>query len=346
MCDPEAPTSCVFVRACPDEYLCAGREMWAKSRRPFAFTLVELLVVIAIVSILIGLILPAVQSAREAARRTQCTNNLKQIGLAILDYESSQRKFPLGNDAKESPVLPNWGPYNFSAFIRVLPQLEEIALYDQFDLGTHITELPNVYLVGTRLALIHCPSETAAATSFHEGFSITVAHTNYVLSVGLRWFGFCPRDPNPRRDNGLFWESGNPVRRKQLIDGASKTVMVGERARGLLPDVETWSWWVSGYSGDSMFVTFHPINRAHQITSVEKNSDYTALYGGLSSFHPGGVNLCFADGHVVFVSDETESWDLTDADITETCTSDVLSQSPGVLQALSTRNGGEVVSGY
>jgi prepilin-type N-terminal cleavage/methylation domain-containing protein len=197
MCDPEAPTSCVFVRACPDEYLCAGREMWAKSRRPFAFTLVELLVVIAIVSILIGLILPAVQSAREAARRTQCTNNLKQIGLAILDYESSQRKFPLGNDAKESPVLPNWGPYNFSAFIRVLPQLEEIALYDQFDLGTHITELPNVYLVGTRLALIHCPSETAAATSFHEGFSITVAHTNYVLSVGLRWFGFCPRDPNP-----------------------------------------------------------------------------------------------------------------------------------------------------
>jgi prepilin-type N-terminal cleavage/methylation domain-containing protein/prepilin-type processing-associated H-X9-DG protein len=320
--------------------------MPTNTRRRVAFTLVELLVVIAIISVLIGLILPAVQSAREAARRTGCTNNLKQIGLAIKNYESVHRTFPLGNDTKESPVFPTWGPYNFSAFVRLLPQLEEENLYKRFNLGKSVTEPPNVDLVGTRLELLHCPSESATTTSFHDGFSLTVAHTSYVLSAGSRWFGFCPSEPRPPRDNGLFWESGDPVRLKQVTDGTSKTIMIGERARGRYPDVARWAWWVSGYGGDTMSVAFHPINKAHLVKSLVNNSDYTALYGGLSSFHPGGVNLCFADGRVTFQSDETPSWDLTDSDIEQMCKSDEVSQAPGILQALSTRNGGEVGSGY
>jgi prepilin-type N-terminal cleavage/methylation domain-containing protein/prepilin-type processing-associated H-X9-DG protein len=310
-----------------------------------AFTLVELLVVIAIVSILIGLLLPAVQSAREAARRTQCTNNLRQIGLAILNYEGKHKVLPAGNyDPRESPVIPKWGPYNFSAFVQLLPDLDEQNLFERFSRRKHVTEPPNASLVGTTIESLHCPSESAARTSFHQGFSITVGHTNYVLSAGSFWDGFCEQEVHPPRNNGLFWDRASRIGIKNIKDGASKTIMIGERARGLFPDAEKWSWWVSGYGGDTMFVTFHPINKAFH--PGDGNAYSTSLYGGVSSFHPGGVNLCFADGSVHFMSEELPSWDLTDAEIDQMCTSDELSQKPGILQAWSTRNGGEAVSGY
>jgi prepilin-type processing-associated H-X9-DG protein len=320
-----------------------------KKKDRVAFTLVELLVVIGIVSTLIGLILPAVQSAREAARRTQCKNNLRQVGLAILNYEGLHRRFPPGNyDPRESPTVSGWGPYNFSAYARILPWLEQRGVYERLDFKKHVTEPPNVGFVGSPMGLLHCPTEPAASTSFNANFGLTVAHTSYVLSVGSRWFGFCD-EPNQSRNNGLFWEHPDDIKVKNVEDGLSKTIMIGERARALYPDVESWGWWISGYGGDTLFVTFHPINKAHRIKfdpQNPKNSDYTGLYGGLSSFHPGGVNLCFADGSVHFVSDTVGSWDLTDDDIEQMCMSDQISQSPGVLQQLSTRSGDGPAGGY
>jgi prepilin-type processing-associated H-X9-DG protein len=262
---------------------------------------------------------------------------------------------PLGNDAMPSVRLPSWGPFNFSAHLRLLPYLEEGTLHDRFRLDLHITDAANLPLLATNIEMFHCPSEWSRQVSLYTGAwdsfpeTLLVAHTNYVGSHGSRWYGFCSSHPRPARrfNNGVIMEEPVRVRFKDITDGASKTILFAERARGRMPDPESWNWWADGYGGSTLFIAFHPINKSHMVTGLQFNSDYSALYGGASSFHPGGANVCFVDGSVHFLADDTDSWDLTDADIAAMCDVNTpFGPKPGIFQALTTRNGGEVIRSY
>ncbi len=135
-------------------------------RQVRAFTLIELLVVIAIISVLIALLLPAVQSAREAARRAQCTNNLKQIGLALANYESANGCYPYGVALEN--IGPNglWGMANWywpgsSMFVRMLPYLEQVPLFNAWNFSYICDDVQNTTVQGTGLSTLRCPSDAS-----------------------------------------------------------------------------------------------------------------------------------------------------------------------------------------
>src|SRR6516164_9548103 len=124
------------------------------------FTLIELLVVIAIIAILIGLLLPAVQAAREAARRAQCTNNLKQIALAASNYHDVNGCFPGGSYSPVSKPAAWHFAQNFSCFVRMLPFSEQSAMYNAVNFNNNYGSFTNVTIAGVRLSMLTCPSDT------------------------------------------------------------------------------------------------------------------------------------------------------------------------------------------
>jgi len=298
----------------------------ASLRRP-GFTLVELLVVIAIIGILIALLLPAVQAAREAARRSQCTNNLKQLALGFHNYHDSHKTFPPGlvkmgtwfqqNSCPEGSC----GTWSWSAFI--LPFVEQAPLYDMLQ-STKIPsdvalEDPNVLAaMQNEIALFRCPSDIAPATNnrrrvpalSNTGNSdcssgcVAVATSNYVGANDSRRLY-----RNYNQFNGFigYGQTGsNPPRCRpmaEFIDGTSNTIALGERAweigsRRLRAAV------VAMANGDS---ANH--NRRGQVYAMAGgrwplNCTYTSRCSrGFSSLHPGGANFALVDGSVRFISE-------------------------------------------
>ena len=304
-------------------------------RRIRAFTLVELLVVIAIIGILIALLLPAVQAAREAARRSQCTNNLKQIGLSLHNYHSSLSTFPplkvlWSNGAiyRGWPVRPstsNWGPHwAWSALI--LPYMEQRPLSDMIGVNTKSGVRGNppadaravpAEPLGTKISGYLCPSdpdvrhgwsrryrvtaEVSAAPSLDvTGTSVQLGKSNYVISGDAAWYS-------------VGNEVSNPI--GSFLDGTSVTMFVGEREDqnmngGAWPGDE--GWLAHG------FRPMWPPNAQYRIpTPLPTDPGYTnppapRITGqgrnhGLSSMHPGGVNVLFVDGAVHFLSESIES---------------------------------------
>ena len=204
----------------------AATKLMAFARRRSAFTLVELLVVIAIIGIMVGLLLPAVQAAREAARRMSCQNNLKQLGLALHNYESSFKMFPpstvaLGGSASQ--------PWSGQAFL--LPYLEGNSTFEKinFSVGYHHstnqTLFPPMGIAATRVSVLMCPSEPedrariSTTTNMPEHYPL-----NYVMNVG-RYLVF---DPVTQRDGGAAFAVNARIKPNAFLDGLSNTLAFSE----------------------------------------------------------------------------------------------------------------------
>jgi prepilin-type N-terminal cleavage/methylation domain-containing protein/prepilin-type processing-associated H-X9-DG protein len=351
---------------------------------PRGFTLIELLVVISIIGVLIALLLPAVQSAREASRRAQCINNLKQLALAAHNYESANGCFPMGSVLNICTISPNqWvsvGDYitSHSIFVAMLPQMENSALYNAVNFSVNIHLSPNMTVQRSQTSALLCPSDSRAWqidqpddwVSDFPTAQLRVAHTSYAASTGT-WFHLArnPSSSPPQpilsaQDNGIFYVHSR-TRIAEVTDGTSNTFLLGERR---LPEgtPQDWMWWYDSWLGSSLFNTLAPINPWRQVSQSVGGStppwpgyeDY-AFVDSASSRHPGGANFAMADGSVRFVKETIQSWPVDSLGNPTTMVNGGGGQYPfdgttlytflpgarlGVYQALSTRNGGETIS--
>lgn len=328
-----------------------------------AFTLVELLVVIAIIGILVALLLPAVQAAREAARRMDCRNNLKQIGLALQNYHCTHNVLPPGRFV--NPV--NGQGHCFSAYAHLLPYLEANSLFVQINFNYNPEDAINAPVLNQTIPYFQCPSDQ------HYKLQGDSAVHNYPLNTGTT-YPVSPRSSTGKPVTGIFFENSS-VRFADITDGTSQTVCVGETViseggptvwdgvsptngfiltqgndnlyngpeltdyasqcsgTGLLLQQTRGSRWLYGAPGHSMYNHMRAPNDPGVDCrgGIPHSTKTDALWQALSlnvtchSRHPGGVQALFCDGHVQFVSNgiDLKTW-----------------------QSLGTRNGDETVGDF
>jgi prepilin-type N-terminal cleavage/methylation domain-containing protein/prepilin-type processing-associated H-X9-DG protein len=280
------------------------------------FTLVELLVVIAIIGILVALMLPAIQAARESARRMHCSNNLKQIGLGILSYENQLKKFPVGyTHYKEAGV--NGSGLGF--MVSILPYAEYSSLYKSLRLegtgypdGKGVFTPSNHVAVKQTLVLYLCPTDNSQNKTQTNVWRAVPANlpmgvTNYAGVLGphnlgnASIFGGLPDCHNyslygTLECSGTFWRHSilSPVKISSFRDGTSHTIMVGE----VLPEFDQFKVWAVS---NGMYASTHaPLN-----WKPSPNEPWSNWYNqiGFRSRHPGGAQFVWADGHVSFEID-------------------------------------------
>ena len=298
-------------------------------KRKTGFTLVELLVVIAIIGILIALLLPAVQATREAARRMQCSNNLKQIGLGMINYEAAHGVFPFGCGGLVSqPDYAQAGTW--AAFI--LPQLEQQNAYDQFDFSKHVTDPANQTAVSTVIDIFICPTDpggreplgkatppqphnnpancmriwyTVSMGPTHDGTSltngcpycpdVTPSSTNYCCQ-GYNYGSWGAPDGSIRSGSfvGMFGRIPLSIAASHVRDGLSNTIMAGETLPGHC------EWNGAYYQNFPAAATVTPLNAMNNYLEGGGNWQHTC---GFKSLHPGGANFVLGDGSVHFLSE-------------------------------------------
>jgi prepilin-type N-terminal cleavage/methylation domain-containing protein/prepilin-type processing-associated H-X9-DG protein len=209
------------------------------------FTLIELLVVIAIIAVLIALLLPAVQAAREAARRAQCVNNLKQIALACLNYESATGAFPMGNATavlNDTSGTPCSTYYAHSAFSFILPYMEQVANANSYNFSRYYRSVVQVTAGTTRVASYLCPSDSISVPD--NASYISVTQNSYAMSRGrieniaFNWAVTAYPDPAGQYYSNCNWGGGDGmfmpssvVRVSDVTDGTSNTFLMGEVSR-------------------------------------------------------------------------------------------------------------------
>jgi prepilin-type N-terminal cleavage/methylation domain-containing protein/prepilin-type processing-associated H-X9-DG protein len=301
-----------------------------------AFTLIELLVVIAIIAVLIGLLLPAVQKVREAAARIQCSNNLKQMGLACHSYHDARKAFPPGYQATgryidgATDTAPGWG---WGAFL--LPYLEQDNVYRQLNLNQPVPQSPGIQ---TALPVYLCPSDLLPAGAFAvpDAFGKTVAQAGPSSYAGCA--GGDETDTAGPTGAGIFYRNSK-TRIADVTDGTSNTLLIGERAwsnangvwAGAMPNGVILRGLQNPNPGSG--AAFYPAATL-VLAHSHLNNARTDTDGGLDDFssnHPGGSIFVFADGSVRFL--RSIPGDLESGYTPE----------GRLFQAMGTRNKGEVV---
>ncbi len=275
------------------------KDHWSSHEPDRAFTLVELLVVIAIIGILVSLLLPAIQAAREAARRNGCKNNLRQIGLAMQNHDETYRQLPWATQANNKLG---------SAFVQVLPFIEENNLFKAYDPKLNPDEGANQPIANTNIPLFLCSSMQHPDGTFPDkGIASYAASTGsgscrYPLKIATG-------KPDPTNHNGaLVSPKRGRVRIAQIAgqDGTSKTTLVGELDYGLK---NSWEFTGSGaFVGGSTrwamsYVGVHWASMAGIYNSDEMVNGYQE-WETFRSDHPGGCCFVFVDGSTHFIPDE------------------------------------------
>ena len=309
------------------------------SHRSRGFTLIELLVVIAIIAILIALLLPAVQQAREAARRTQCKNNLKQIGLALHNYHDVYGTFPIGNRNYLSGEGADWGQ---SWWVGVLPYLDQAPLYNGFkqDIANSGYNGQAAYLNGKTFAARLCPSSPMSQyeTTPHNGTaSVAVAHYTGISGV-------YPDPQDPARNwattegGGMGWGSSggilyykSRIRIRDITDGTTNTIIVGEQSDWCVETatglnriaIHSWPHGMFMGSPGRGWRQFNVATLRHRPGYKQAEGGHNAfgcpttgvcgnagVNNPIQSAHSGGVQVLLADGSVRFVSEnlDMDTW--------------------------------------
>ena len=320
------------------------------------FTLVELLVVIAIIGVLVALLLPAVQAAREAARRSQCTNNLKQIGLGVHNFESSQKIIPFNRysgdygtptSAWGSPAITEATPCRaWSWLASILPHIEQAQVYAQGDIPKTALKLSSA--MGAVIPAFQCPSDELPnnnplnrSESYYTRGALVAGLTNYDGVLGAQSDVPPYANPNVERTGDEPWMNANgvmgplrwqdPLGFQHIEDGTSRTMLAGEQAfelaRANCKDKGRcygmgYSW---AHSIEASATAAIPPNIAvpgapNNDPSVEAFPYRTQF--GFNSMHPAGLSFAFTDGSVHFINDSVEL---------------------GVYHALATIKGGETL---
>ena len=263
------------------------------------FTLVELLVVIAIIGILIALLMPAVQSTREVARRTSCLNNLSQLGLAVHNYEFHFETLPPGVTNPDGPIRNEPQGIHVSWIVKVLPYLEERALFDRFDQSAGAYDPKNAAARAAKIRVLMCPSYPGE-------------ETNQAQTDALTTYAGCYHDseaPIDKDNSGLLFLNSK-IRYGDIYDGSTKTILIGE----YLPNEDALGW-VSGtratLRNPSSLDDGNPYHLQIPLGDEEQNGSFGAPIdplhvGGFGSSHAGGANLEFADGSARFLSYDTD----------------------------------------
>jgi prepilin-type N-terminal cleavage/methylation domain-containing protein/prepilin-type processing-associated H-X9-DG protein len=283
------------------------------------FTLIELLVVIAIIAILIALLLPAVQQAREAARRTQCKNNLKQIGLAIHNYHDVYNRFPIVHqywgEFDGSSNFPGAGGNGFSWTAFLLPYIDQAPLYNSFDFSYPLanTDYPqsntNRDLASTVQPSFQCPSNPGPTSAnkngmMSKGHVPNQALTNYKANIGS-FSGVAHRPYEPLRWNGLGGrDNAGSWRFRDFTDGTSNTIAVGEIDKKISLAASMYGrvnarGWARGQTNDIIYCGQFVLNPPPSASGTVKARS-------ASSSHIGGAQFAFMDGSVHFISENIE----------------------------------------
>jgi prepilin-type N-terminal cleavage/methylation domain-containing protein len=297
-----------------------------------AFTLIELLTVIAIIGVLVALLLPAVQAAREAARRTGCANNLKQIGLGLQQYHDVRGSLPPGGlqyGYCGANSFTNWA-------IEILPFIEQDSLYQQYDQDAYNESPVNKAVRESFVPTYMCPSEPEvfdlSRRASGPGAGLLWAAGSYKAMSGLstrvnQWCCYWEYEPRrlPMTYRGPLHTVGNPgpaydphgklepVRFRQILDGLSRTVVAGERSIELGRDGKShprrtaWAYSYGAYNKGAAHVDPHIFLRDHDACEKKVNdSPNLVCIQRWSSFHEGGMHFVHCDGSTYFQTDDID----------------------------------------